>query len=185
MIYTIILVLVILVLGFVVTKRKYFLSYASNYKVYNENGKPLPIQIFHRSINHEYGNADSLIIEEVLLYIDDEIDMNDGKYNNGVLSIHPNTANIMSSNGGRHIFTKLGKRVLFQHDFYMTDEFRLLYNNGFNYESKNEEPIKFFIAEGNSYKFNTFAGLKAYGDTVIVEQLNGNIKKEGVYKLDK
>ena len=181
MIYIFICVFVILLSSIIISSWKYLLFSPDNYKIYNEKGESLPILLFSRTINHEFGNPDSPNIEEIILYIEDGVNMNDATYNNDVLSIHTKIPDILYPNGGRNIYTKLGRRILFQHSSYMTDEFRSLYNNGFNYEQKEDEPIKFFIAQGNKFKFNTYAGLKVYGDTIIVEKLDGIVEKEFIY----
>lgn len=159
--------------------KRCFLFRANNYKLYNEKGETLPIVIFNRSVVHKYGRQDSATIKEILLYSD--VSTINENTEGGVLSINIAGANLHGVNGGKNRFTKLGNWSLFQYDLYFSDEFWPLYNNGMIYETKEDEPIKFFIAEGSTYKFNTFGGLKAYGDTVIVEKLDGPIEKEGKY----
>lgn len=177
----IILILIGLVIGFIIVNKKNFLFRADNYKVYNEKGEALPILIFNRCVVHEYGRQDSAIIKEILLYPDVSTLIENVNTEDDVLSINISSADLYGVNGGKNRFAQLGNRYLFQYDLYFSDEFWPLHNNGLIYENKEDEPIKFFIAEGNTYKFNTFGGLKTYGDTVIVEKLDGPIEKEGKY----
>jgi len=125
--------------------------------------------------------VDSPIIDEILLYIDDDVNMNEDGYSYGVLSITKKRPSIYQVNGDKNVFYKVGSMFLYQHHTYMADEFLPLYNNGIRYEIKDKEPIHFFIAEGNTYKFNSFAGLKKYGDTMVIRKLSGAIEEEGRY----
>lgn len=175
---TILFALIILLL---LINRRYVLFRANSYKVYNEKKEVLPIYLINRA-NNKDGN--DTVIRELLLYVDKQIDMRHQAYNNEVLTIHINEPKLLKAAGGRKSFIKIGDFILLQTRANTGDDFLDLYNNGMAYDSKEEEPIRFFIAEGNTYKFNTFGGLKAYGDTIIVEKLDGPIEKEGRYIAD-
>lgn len=175
------IILISLVVGFIVVNSEYFLFRAKNYKVYNEKGERLPILLFDRANNHEYAEEDSPVVKEIILYIEDEINMISQTYNHEVLTIHIDDPYLLEAVGGRESFLKINNFILFQTRANTGDDFWPLYNNRIAYESMKDEPIQFFIAEDNTYKFNTFGGLKAYGDTIIVKKLDGPIEKEGKY----
>lgn len=181
MIGIIILILIGLVVVFVISNRKCFLSRTNNYKVYNEKGESLPILIFDRSTTQKF-NEDSIMNKEILLYFN--VGIENESTNGAVLSILLEQPHLYGVDGGNSQFTKLGNLFLFQHNPNRSDEYWPLYNNGLTYVNKQDEPIRFFIAKGNTYKFNTFGHLKVFGDTIIIEKLDGAIEKEGVYVVD-
>ncbi|GEM_PF-2538826 len=179
--FYLIIILFATIVFFLLLNRNYILFRANNYKVYNEKKEALPIYLINRA-NNKDGN--DTVIRELLLYVDKRINMRHRAYNNEVLTIHIDDPKLLEAVGGRESFVKVGDFILLQTRANTGDDFWDLYNNGMTYTSKEEEPIRFFIAEGNTYKFNTFGGLKAYGDTIIVEKLDGPIEKEGSYIAD-
>lgn len=182
-VFYLVIILIALILFFVLSNRDYILFRANNYKVYNEKREALPICLINRANNSKDGN--DTFIRELLLYVDKRINMrHQVAHNTEVLTIHIDEPRLLEAVGGRESFIKIGDFILLQTIANTGDDFLDLYNNGMAYDSKEEEPIRFFIAEGNTYKFNTFGGLKAYGDTIIVEKLDGPIEKEGRYIAD-
>lgn len=177
-VFYLITILFALIIFLLLINRRYVLFRANSYKVYNEKKEVLPIYLSNRE-NNKDGN--DTVIRELLLYIDKGINMRHLAYNHEVLTIHIDNPKLLEAVGGRESFIKIGDFTLLQTRANTGDDFLDLYNNGMVYNNKEEEPIQFFIAEGNTYKFNTFGGLKAYGDTIIVEKLDGPIEKEGRY----
>ena len=172
------MILIGLVAVFVIANRNSFLSRASNYKVYNEKGESLPLLLFDRSTTQKF-NEGSIMNKEILLCFNAGIENESTQ--GTVLAILVEQPHLYGVDGGNSQFTKLGNWVLFQHNLNRSDEYWPLYNNGLIYANKQDEPIRFFVAKGNTYKFNTFGDLKVFGDTIIVEKLDGPVEKEGVY----
>lgn len=179
-VFYLITILFATIVFFLLLNRNYILFRANNYKVYNEKKERLPIYLISRANNKKDGK--DTFTRELLLYVDKRINMrHQVVHNTEVLTIHIDDSKLFEVAGGRESFIKISDFILLQTRANTEDDFLDLYNNGMAYDSKEEEPIRFFIAEGNTYKFNTFGGLKAYGDTIIVEKLDGPIERERCY----
>ena len=155
-----ILIVVVLVLIFYLIQRGTFLKLENKYILTNENGKVIPAKVYSRTIQSKInGNEES--IYEILVFFDESQNM--GKYN--PILLVPKYKMIGMIEKGKSGFIFFGNKVFQKSE--KSNKFTTLDNTTFF----DNPPVNRINFEEKIITFNSFEGLKKYGQNII---LNNN-----------
>lgn len=154
-----IMAVVLSILIIVIIQRGAFLKYEKSYTLTNEHGKAIPSKIFSRKIQTKT-NGKKESVYEILIFFDDNKNM---KHYNPLVII-PKYKMIGMVEGGKKEFWLVGNKIYQLSD--KSNKFTSLDNAVFF----DNPPIKEVHFLEKKITFNSFEGLKKYGQTIILKK---------------
>lgn len=129
------------------------------YILVNEEGKKLPGTIYYRKVNEQVGQKTENV-HEILIFFSKEAEM---KFN--PIIVVPKFKMIGVIEGGESGFLKLGNKVFQLSE--QSNKFTTLDNNTY-FDNAPVEKINF---SKQSISFNSFGGLRKYGEVIMLKKI--------------